>query len=245
MPGNADQILATLDACCASFTFPMLDNGYVYLAASRLSLHVSPTDWALVIEIFGFSPRSGLPDVHVHTFASSLHARDPRERFVSLEAYQRYLENNPNNESRFFYPCDDQWLDQDNGELVSEHATFVTVRGHRVQLPALDDYGANGIRLEAPHQARTYELCRWLAATHRNLVLATPTERLVSVPPDLTQILELEEWRHPDLLAGELPSTADTFRALAEVLVTGDVSRYRAVDPPNTHWSNWPAGGTL
>lgn len=31
-------------------TFPMLDDGYLYLAATRLCLHRSDTDWALVIE---------------------------------------------------------------------------------------------------------------------------------------------------------------------------------------------------
>jgi len=58
MPHDAGHILTILDACCHSATFPMLDNGYVYLAASRLSLHRSTTDWALVIEVFGFSPRA-------------------------------------------------------------------------------------------------------------------------------------------------------------------------------------------
>jgi hypothetical protein len=54
-------ILRVLDDCASSFNFPVLDNGYVYLAASRLSAYAAPPDWALVIEIFGFSPRTGLP----------------------------------------------------------------------------------------------------------------------------------------------------------------------------------------
>jgi len=46
-------ILAILDRCCDRNTFPMLDNGYVYLAATRLSLFRSPDDWAIAIEVFG------------------------------------------------------------------------------------------------------------------------------------------------------------------------------------------------
>ncbi len=53
---SADEILRILDDCGGAFTFPALDNGYVYLAGTRLSLHRSPEDWALVIEVFGFSP---------------------------------------------------------------------------------------------------------------------------------------------------------------------------------------------
>ena len=76
----------------------------------------------------------------------------------------------------------------------------------------------------------------------RNLVLATPNERRFNVDPSLDQILQLEEWHHPDLAADERPSGSPTFRALAEVLVTGDVSRYAQTEPANTHWSNWDGG---
>lgn len=55
MPASAPDILAVLDRCCDACTFPMLDNGYVYLAATRLSLFRSKADWAMVIEVFGFS----------------------------------------------------------------------------------------------------------------------------------------------------------------------------------------------
>ena len=44
------QILNILDDCCEAFTFPMLDNGYVYPVASRLTLFRSDLDWAIVIE---------------------------------------------------------------------------------------------------------------------------------------------------------------------------------------------------
>ena len=35
-------MLEVLDACARVFTFPMLDNGYVYLAATRLSVRGEP-----------------------------------------------------------------------------------------------------------------------------------------------------------------------------------------------------------
>src|SRR6185369_2233967 len=104
MSFDPEEILSILDRCCDAFTFPMLDNGYVYLAATRLSLYRSMTDWAMVIEVFGFSPRAGLPDTHMQTFASRLHDRDAPENYVNHEAYERYLANNPHNEFRSIYP---------------------------------------------------------------------------------------------------------------------------------------------
>src|SRR5215467_6462918 len=100
MPHDPGFILSVLDECSRNFTFPALDNGYVYLAASRLSLHYSPTDWALVVEVFGFNPRAGLPDLCVYTFASRLYNRQPPEMYTA-EQRATYLANNPNNEMAF------------------------------------------------------------------------------------------------------------------------------------------------
>jgi hypothetical protein len=69
----------------------------VYLAATRLSLFCSQDHWALVNERFGFSPREGLPSLCVSTFSDALSARDPRERFVSDDAYRNYLETHGEN----------------------------------------------------------------------------------------------------------------------------------------------------
>lgn len=246
MRHDARQILTILDNCCNNHTFPMLDNGYVYLAASRLSLHRSATDWALVIEVFGFSPRAGSPDLHVYTFASQLYARNCPTRYTSQDAYERYLDNNPHNESRFFYLIDDDsWQDPEDIELVAVEATKLSIRGRDVLLPSLDAYAQHGIELEESPRVQVFELCRYLAATERETVLATPIERRVSVLPELREILVLDHWRHPNLLEDELPSTVRTFQQLSEVLATGDLGRYYADEQPNTHWSNWPEGGRL
>jgi hypothetical protein len=244
MKHKAEQILAVLDRACDAFTFPMLDNGYFYLAATRLSLHRSEEDWALVIEGFGFSPRTGLPDTYVQTFASRLHDRDPPESYVTREAYENYLAVHPNNEFRSVYPIQDgQWLD---GEDLAADAKEVVVRRRAIAIPSTDDYARFGIELEDPHCVRVFELCRYLAGVVRDEVLATPNEQRVSVRPEMTKLMQLDEWHHPNVVEDtERPSGSQTFRQLAEVLVTGNVDLYRPTMPPNTHWRNWPDGGSL
>lgn len=245
MSRDPKKILSVLDGCCNAFTFPMLDNGYVYLAASRLSAHYSESDWAIVIEIFGYSPRSGFPDLHVHTFASKLNERDPREGYVSEEAYRRYLATNPNNESRFFFPIEGELNEKDDDEFVSNAATRIYLRNLPIVLPAFSEYASHGIELTDSPRVRVFELCRYLAYMQREKVLATVDERRISVRPEMKQILQLEEWHHPDLLENERPSTSVTFQQIASVLASGDSSKYQPNEPPNTHWSNWPEGGTL
>ncbi len=244
MSRTAQQILSVLDKCCDDFTFPMLDNGYVYLAATRLSLFRSPVDWAITIEVFGFSPRSGLPDTHIHTFASSIHYRKPPQDYVNQKAYEMYLANNPHNESRFIYPiAEGDWLE---AELVAENATEVLLREQPFPLPRLDQYRKHDITLQEHGKVHVFELCSYLAGVEREQLLSTPEELRVNVPPSLKQVLQLNEWHHPDVVDDSCrPSGSETFQQLAEVLSTGDVSLYRPTLPPNTHWRNWPEGGTL
>ena len=244
---TVDQILAILDDCCSAFTFPMLDNGYVYLAATRFSLHRSPQDWALVIEVFGYSPRTGSPEVSVQTFASRLKDRNKPDQYAKRQAYDAYLRDNPHNELRSFYPTgDDDWQDEEEGDLVSEDAMQVTLRGRSIELPRAADYAKHGIELSTPPRVHVFELCRYLAAADRQGVLAAPAERRVSVFPELKEILLLEQWNHPDIVDDDVrPSGSPTFQQLARVLETGDVRLYQPTWKPNTHWSYWPDGGTL
>lgn len=243
---DPEGILAILDRCCDAFTFPMLDNGYIYLAATRLSLFRSRADWAIVIEVFGFMPRAGLPDTCIQSFASRLYDRDRPERYVNQEAYERYLANNPHNDWRSVSPVHEgAWQDAENGEFVAENAHEIVVRGETIHLPSLEQYTAHDIQLEEPPRAQVFELCRFLAEIAREKVLATESERRISVLPEMEQVLQLDEWHHPNLIEGERPSNSETFQQLARVLVTGNVGLYRPSLPPNTHWRNWSEGGRL
>jgi hypothetical protein len=246
MKHSTEQILSILDRCCDAYTFPMLDNGYVYLAAARLSLFRSPEDWAIVIEVFGFSPRSELPDTHIHTFASTLVNRKSPEQYVSQQAYAAYLANNPHNESQFVHPIEPgAWIDQDDPEFVADGAEGVIMRGRLAQRPGPETYRRAGVELGFPPRVRVFELCRVLAHEAREEVLATPDERRVNVPPQLQPLLTLDEWAHPDVAYDARPSGSVTFQQMARVLVSGDLGDYRPAEAPNTHWRNWPEGGTL
>jgi len=240
-----EEVLHVLDQCAEDFRFPALDNGYIYLAATRLTLFRSEADWAMVFEIFGFNPRAGSPTLDVTTFASRPHARDTRDNYINEKAYANYLANNPNNDSRFFYPIGGDWQDGGSGEMLAANAEEILLRERPLALPPLDAYAHVGIELEDHGEVRVFELCRYLAAVARVDVLGTVAERRVSIRPEMVQVLQLEEWHHPDVVGGEPPSDSTTFRQLAWVLATGDVSHYSPVDAPNTHWRNWPGGGSL
>lgn len=242
---DARQILAVLDSCCDNFTFPMLDNGYVYLAATRLSLFRAAEEWAMVIEVFGDSPRSWLPDTCIYTFASTICDRDIPKGYGPKEI-SNLLALNPSSDTRFVFPIEPGDWQGDGDFGVAEEATELIVRGRRHPIPSLEQYAERGITLEDPHHVQVFELCRFLASDLRDMVLATDDERCMSIMPTMVKILQLEEWHHPNVVdSEERPSGSETFRQLAQVLSTGNKDLYRPSQPPNTHWRNWPDGGSL
>ena len=81
---------------------------------------------------------------------------------------------------------------------------------------------------------------------HRDLLLADEPELRRPIPADLPRVLVLDWWWHrqPER-CDQLPSETETFQQLAIVLSTGDLTMYRPLKSPNTHWSNWPESGSL
>src|SRR5208337_1282662 len=197
--------------------------------------------------VFGFSPRSGLPDTHIQTFASTLCNRDVPEVYGTGELYHSYLANNPNNDSRFIFPIDEgDWQDNEDDFLVAKDAGELVLRGQTLPIPSVDEYVQRGITLENPRRVQVFELCRFVADVARESVLATAQERRTSLSPDLVQILQLDEWHHPNVVdKDDRPSGSETFQQLAKVLATGNVALYQPSHIPNTHWRNWPEGGSL
>ncbi len=100
------------------------------------------------------------------------------------------------------------------------------------------------LTVPAPPGADLEIALRQLVPEHRELLLADEGELRACLPAGLPEILRLDEWHQPALHPA-MPSETETYRRLAEVLATGDLSRYEPAGEPNTHWSHWPDSGTL
>jgi hypothetical protein len=212
----------------------MLDNGYNYPVDARLHAFADTARWAMVIEVVGYSYKAGCPtgmqDI-LHCFGNCLH----RPPGTVNEDFLSFVNETPG--SPIF--------DSETGTILQK-AQSLLVRGRPLRIPRDPEvYRRKGIALEDPSRLQPFQLMRALVPEHRESFLATEEELRERVPADLPLILRLEEWHHPDVARRELPSQSSTFQMLAEVLRTNSRQPYRPIKPSNTHWSNWPEGGTL
>jgi len=232
---TAKEILDQLDNCCTDFTFPMLDNGYVYLAGTKLSAYWDESRWVLIIEIIGFSYRgcghNGITNC--------------------LHVYGNCLDHEPGTRNEnFLYLTGDaddgKTFDDDQEFFLNPETTLFLLRNEKTAIVHDPDaYTKAGIVLEDEEKITAFEFLRMLDCMHHDKLIATEQEITGRIPAGISKILELHEWFHPDCVSGELASQNETFQMIASVLKTGNPAVYQPTHPPNTYWSNWPDGGTL
>lgn len=216
---SAADILKQLDDCAEAYTFPVLDNAYVYPADTRMTLYRDEERWALVIEVLGFNSHMGGTegiDNALYCFGNCLR----RPPGISPDDLLRLVSDGDSG----------PLFEEPHGTGIRKGATDLRIRGRLVP---------------APPSAEAFELLRALVPGHRDQLLATDEELQSRLPADLPRLLRLDEWNHPDIAEGDLPGESPTFKMLAQALETGNPGLYRPRRKPNTHWSNWPEGGIL
>jgi hypothetical protein len=215
--------------------FPRLDTATEFLCASRLTAYAKGSEWALVFETLVFAPPStGLDRVRtwLYTFGTPLAGPQGNTRDSQLHVIS----------------------EGDDGPIFSSGTGFelratkgsVRIRGKLVSY----DASAKALARERIPQVFPPKVCgpdwvRLVAVDHRESLLATDQERRARVAPGLRKLLELDEWRHPDISEGEIPSDTETFQLLADAIAQSDPKLYRPRERPNNHWRNWPRGGML
>jgi len=228
------EILGQLDDAARRFTFPMLDNGYVYPVRAWMTAFRGDASWAVIIDVFGVSPRAGGIDAAhncLHCFGNCLRG----EPGVSNDSLLYVVDDGP----------DGPVLEMPYEETLAPTAGSVSIRGQPVSTPHDPaTYASAGIDLVEPPAIYLFELMRWVAGEHAELLRTPEADLVARLAAPVPVFLRADEWHHPDLAAMEVPSEHGCFASLADALETGDPSRF---DPgsPNTHWSHWPDGGSL
>ncbi|MGV9215646.1 DUF7003 family protein [Micromonospora sp. RB23] len=209
------DILEQLDAAADEFRFPDLDNGYSYAVDARLHGYRDAGRWALVVETIGYSPRAGNLTDVLYVFGNCLTSGEPGA-------------------------ANGDFLDRvDNWDEIEDPDEPETYRGGPVVLRGQD------VAVAGESGEELVDVLRRLVPRHRELLLADERELRRRIPVDLPEVLRLDEWHHPDLAGGSCPSQSETFRQIADVLATGDLTLYAPTAQPNTHWSHWPESGSL
>ncbi|MFE1986738.1 DUF7003 family protein [Streptomyces mirabilis] len=125
-------------------------------------------------------------------------------------------------------------------QLSGERAKYCLRHLHRDQLTRQ----ARGWRSSTPEPpSPPQDVFRLLAPTNGGSCSPT-TLSCGPASPNLPDLLRLDEWNQPEDFWEAIPSGRETFQMVAEVLDSGDPTRYWPKLQATTHWSHWPDAGT-
>ena len=227
---TSKDILSQLDKCNENYNFPMLDNGYIYLAKVKMSCYRDDSRWVIIIERVGTNTKC------------VRHDRIATDLYI----FGNCLNEEPGLNSPIFVTDDASGMDifaKDN-RFINPKTNEILVRGKKIQIPHDPNYyKSKGIILENPNEIQVYEFLRAIIPEYKELFYATEKEIRERIPKELPLILELEDYYHPDLCNDEKPSDTETFQMIAKVLEIGKKELYNPTLNPNTYWKKWSEGG--
>jgi hypothetical protein len=232
-----------------SYPFVDLEHPYFYTANSRLTLFADETRWAMAFEKSGYTPRGFRVELHLNYFGNCLEDLDPVPNSDEFYNFQ------------FLTLIDGPELRRiglnkgESAENVGGRMNEVELRGQYVKIPTTKQGYVKWIpdimTRDYPEEIDYRDLARYLAYEYEELCRATDEELRSHIPNDLPKIMVIDEWRHKSYsvyngsVLGDLPSSYETYRLIAEVLETKDPSRFKPTLSPNNHWINWPYAGSL
>jgi hypothetical protein len=214
-----EDILNCLDKAARNWDFPGFDNINYDMVTARLTGFINDDNWALTIEqvVSWYSLNGVEPVLMISVFGSHVLINEPFVIYFPVRYPLNELEED----------------DEDIPESIS-----VMIRG--------EQFIINSSEIERnPHLSDyiDFDLMIHLVDRYRAKILATETEFREIVPAQLAQIIQLDNWHHPDVYNPNsefsMPSKTKSMQAIAQVLVSGKPELYQPCEEDNVDWRKW------
>ena len=240
-----EDILNNLDDVQPFKTLPFFAASAPNLGGSRITLFADSTRWAIVFETTDLGEYGELV---LYTFGNCL-VNQSREglqgQFLSNVSFFRIISSDS------YYQIVD--TNDSSFGLIRKDVKSLMVRNQQVSVDQnIEKYEAKGIYIRDylnPQKLIDYpSLVRFLEDDNKELFRATDDELMQLLPKDLPKLFVIDEWHHKDYHDpldgvnkpfGDKPSTQESYRRIADVLVTKDIGKWKPWLPPKNHWKYW------
>lgn len=236
-PFTEKEILVALDDTPTVHPFvslPRFGNSEHPMTGNRISLYADSLRWAIVFETTSYSYTDWRLELQLNYFGNcllnldsvgyhhNLACNSKWNTLISANEILRLLSMKSTGDIKYMVIRDDTCYV--NQEFISYKDT----------VSASDSL------------TRLLSHLRVFDQKNKVLLRATESELRTCIPSDLPKLMIIENWHHenyvtllPNRKFGTLPSSYETFKLIAKVLVTKDTSLYKPTEKPNNHWKNW------
>ena len=233
------------------------EHPYFHTAGSRLTLYADKKQWAIVFEKSGYSNRGYRGEIELTYFGNcltNLQSEGNPEGYTSNMKGVVLIDND-----------EVQRIEDDMNELVSRKIKQVKVRDTMLDIEqdksiyvkkdiidSVYDNAENLIDLPS--------LIRYLDEQNPDLFRATEKELTMCLPDNLPKLMQIDKWHHKAYakfrhmtsptsfeykVTGEKPGDYETYKMIADILVSRDTTKWRPTLKANNNWRNWKNAGYM
>lgn len=262
MPYNEQEILTELDLAfngTPSDKFPKgkpediiynffldLEHGYCETAGSKIHLFVDSTRWAIVFEKSGYQNRAGQAEIELTYIGNCID--------YPIDSYpdRNYISNVSN-----IILIDGEEFEQIENKDGEEMETFELI-GHTVKeikvrdqyVPFDNDYknyeklGIDVRAYDNPKKLIGFgELIRYFNETNPEIISATEDDIREHIPNDIPKLMTIKDFHFSSAYDKDTPpSKIETYKLIAKILTTKEISHWKPTLEPNNSWKNWESG---
>jgi hypothetical protein len=234
------------------------EHPYFYTAGTRLTLFADEKRWAIVFEKSGYSTGNNCGEIELAYFGNCL--QNLKSGIVGDETTSNMISVILINATDL-----EQIDDGEFKELVSKSKDKIKVRDTLLTVEHdISKYRVKNIKLQDHDNPKGLvdfpSLIRYLDGEHPAVFRATDEELRSCLPSDLPKLMQINQWHHkaynknkylnsPTTSAVEeivtKPSDYETYRMIANVLVTRDTTKWKPTLKANNDWRNWLKAGSM
>lgn len=259
----------------SSFNFITLEHPYIFTIDSRLNIfRDNDGRWAIVSEVLGYNPRGSAIGLEIRYFGNCLVGLKKTDKAynyymaqpIDWDSFKKTIKNEVVNPDAKFWLIRGQEIalshdpqeykdagielkEYEPGEISAEEVGRLLILKHRDLFRATDEELYRSIpkdleKILVIDEWYHKEFCQSRSPFEKPKMLArfdmTDPNIQAMVQRELDQTARANERNWADR-----PGSYETWQQIAEVIVSGDPSKYQPTLAPNSHWSNWPEAGAL
>jgi len=223
-----------------------LEHGYFETAGNRIHLYADSTRWAIVFEKSGYQNRGSSAAIELYYFGNCINY--PTDKY-SEDEYKTNTSIITLIESTEFERIENkEGKDLETFELIEPKIKEVKIRDRMFPFNNnYKDYEKVGVKVReynSPQKLIGFgDLVRYLNETNPAIISANEGDIRQHIPTDLPKIMTINEFHYHSAYDKTVPpSTQETYKLIARVLITRDPMNWKPSQKPNNHWVNWESG---
>lgn len=223
-----------------------LENGYSYLAGSKIHVYGDANNWAIVFEQNGYHTRQvkvNLDLIYVGNCINYIIEEHHDRNYISNQNTITLIESSELNRIQ-----NKNGNEMENFELIDLETKQIKIRNKTLAFNNNhEDYKKIGILIrdyDNPNNLIGFEdMVRYIHETEPNILEADEFEIRKHIPKNLDKIMTLNDFHYVSSFEDDLsPSKQETYQMIAKVICKLGANEWKPTKKANNNWRNWEPG---